>query len=162
MDPNGAIVPNAQVTVQQLDYGVARTATTDATGKWAVSSIPSGHVSVSVSRPGFRNTKTEGSYEADRPAELDSALQLSAATETVTVTASAAPLETMSSSVVFRKEKKPKQELQFQNVAPSANVTTFQRKVAGVLPVAVDVPRAGNSYSFVRPLVIELTFAYKT
>ena len=62
--------------------------------------------------------------------------------------------------------KKTKQELQFQNAAPSNNVVVFQRKVAGVLPVAVDVPRAGNSYSFVRPLVIDeetkLTFAYKT
>jgi len=37
---------------------------------------------------------------------------------------------------------------------------------AGVLPIKVDVPRAGNSYRFVRPLVLDeetrVTFAYKT
>jgi hypothetical protein len=61
--------------------------------------------------------------------------------------------------------QKKKQEQQLAS-APSANVTNFQRKVAGVLPVAVDVPHAGTSYSFVRPLVVDeetkLTFAYKT
>ena len=48
----------------------------------------------------------------------------------------------------------------------SSNVTSLQQRVAGVLPVAVDVPRAGNSYRFVRPLVLDeetkLTFTYKT
>ena len=41
-----------------------------------------------------------------------------------------------------------------QNV-PSANVLSLQRRVAGVLPVRVDIPRAGVSYRFVRPLVLD-------
>jgi len=48
----------------------------------------------------------------------------------------------------------------------SVNVLNLQRRVAGVLPVQVDVPRAGSSYSFVRPLVLDeetkITFTYKT
>ena len=48
----------------------------------------------------------------------------------------------------------------------SANVFNLQRKVAGVLPVAVDVPRTGTSFSFVRPLVLneetKVTFSYKS
>jgi hypothetical protein len=47
----------------------------------------------------------------------------------------------------------------------SVNVLNLQRRVAGVLPIRVDVPRAGNSYSFVRPLLIDeetkVTFRYK-
>ncbi len=39
--------------------------------------------------------------------------------------------------------------------APSANVANLQRRVAGVLPVRVDVPRAGASFHFLRPLVID-------
>lgn len=50
--------------------------------------------------------------------------------------------------------------------APSQNVLNLQRRVAGVLPVRVDVPRAGKSYRFVRPLVLEeetkISFQYKT
>jgi hypothetical protein len=30
----------------------------------------------------------------------------------------------------------------------------LQQRVAGVLPIAVDVPRAGTSYRFIRPLVV--------
>ena len=42
----------------------------------------------------------------------------------------------------------------------------LQKRVAGVLPVRIDVPRAGNSYRFVRALVLDeetkVTFNYKT
>jgi hypothetical protein len=52
-----------------------------------------------------------------------------------------------------------------QNQA-SANVVSLQKRVAGVLPVAVDVPRAGTSFSFVRPLVLDeetkVTFSYRS
>ena len=48
----------------------------------------------------------------------------------------------------------------------SQNVFSLQRRVAGLLPVAVEVPRSGKSYRFVRPLVLEeetsITFQYKT
>jgi hypothetical protein len=53
-----------------------------------------------------------------------------------------------------------------QQLAASANVTSLQQRVSGVLPVRVDVPRAGNSYHFVRPLVLDeetkVTFTYKS
>jgi len=168
LDPSGAIVSNAQVTVQQLDYGVTRTATTDSNGKWVVSSIPSGRVKVTVAKPGFSTTIRDGSYEADRPAELDAALQLGNINQTVTVEASSISLNTSMASVSSLpiNDKKAKQQAQREEMAPSSNVTSFQRRVAGVLPVAVDVPRAGNSYRFVRPLVLDeetkVTFSYKT
>jgi len=50
-------------------------------------------------------------------------------------------------------------------VAQSANVGELQRKVVGVLPIAIQIPRTGVSYRFVRPLVVEeetkLTFQYR-
>jgi hypothetical protein len=49
---------------------------------------------------------------------------------------------------------------------PSANVFDLQKRVAGVLPIAVAVPRAGNAYRFIRLLVADeetkLTFQYRT
>ena len=52
-----------------------------------------------------------------------------------------------------------------QLTAPSQNVTNLQRRVAGILPVRVDVPRAGKPYKFVRPRVLEeetrISFQYK-
>jgi hypothetical protein len=40
-------------------------------------------------------------------------------------------------------------------VVPSQNVVNLQRRAAGVLPVRVDVPRAGTSHQFVKPLVVD-------
>jgi hypothetical protein len=49
--------------------------------------------------------------------------------------------------------------------APSVNVVNLQRRVAGVLPVRLDVPRAGTAYHLVRPLVVDeetrVSFKYK-
>jgi hypothetical protein len=165
-DSSGATVANAQVTVQQLDFGVTRTTTTDAEGRWVVSSIPSGRVKVTVAGNGFHSTVREGSYEADRPAEMDATMQVGATMEMVTVTAGISSLETSMAQFGRISEKKAKETAQRQELVPSVNVSNFQRRVAGVLPVAVDVPHAGNSYRFVRPLVLDeetkVTFTYKT
>ena len=37
---------------------------------------------------------------------------------------------------------------------PSQNVVNLQARAAGVLPIRVEVPRAGVSHQFVKPLVI--------
>jgi hypothetical protein len=166
-DPSGATLSNAQITVQQLDFGVTRTATSDAEGRWVVSSIPSGRVRVTVKANAFSTMVRDGSYEADRPSEMDAALNVGAINEVVTVYAASSPMETTMSQVGrVMNDKKAKQEALRQELAPSVNVTNFQRRVVGVLPVAVDVPHAGNSYRFVRPLVLDeetkVTFTYKT
>jgi hypothetical protein len=45
------------------------------------------------------------------------------------------------------------------------NVQSLQRRASGVLPVRIDVPRAGSSHRFVKPLVIDeetvVSFRYK-
>jgi hypothetical protein len=38
---------------------------------------------------------------------------------------------------------------------PSQNVVNLQRRTAGVLPIRVDVPKAGTSHQFVKPLVVD-------
>jgi hypothetical protein len=45
------------------------------------------------------------------------------------------------------------------------NVSNLQQRVAGVLPISVNVPRSGSSLQFVRALVLDeettLTFKYR-
>jgi hypothetical protein len=52
-----------------------------------------------------------------------------------------------------------------EQLAPSVNVQSLQRRAAGVLPVRIDVPRAGTSHRFLKPLVIDeetvVSFRYK-
>ena len=49
--------------------------------------------------------------------------------------------------------------------APSQNVVNLQQRAAGVLPIRVDVPRAGVSHQFIKPLVVgdqaSVTLRYK-
>jgi hypothetical protein len=48
---------------------------------------------------------------------------------------------------------------------PSQNVVNLQARAAGVLPIRVDVPRAGISHEFIKPLVVgaeaTVTLRYK-
>jgi hypothetical protein len=50
-------------------------------------------------------------------------------------------------------------------VSPSQNVVNLQQRAAGVLPIRIDVPRAGTSHTFVKPLVVDeetvVGFSYK-
>ena len=85
---------------------------------------------------------------------------LGAATQTVTVEATNSPLDRRES------ERNARKIAAQQQMAASANVTNLQQRVSGVLPVRIDVPRAGNSYHFVRPLVLDeetkVSFTYKS
>jgi len=87
-------------------------------------------------------------------------MSLGAATETVTVEATNSPLDRRES------ERNARKIAAQQQTAASVNVTNLQQRVAGVLPVRIDVPRAGNSYHFVRPLVLDeetkVSFTYKS
>jgi len=86
-------------------------------------------------------------------------LQVGAATETVAVAAAGVNVETQ------QVERNARQNAASAQAA-SSNVMDLQRRVAGVLPIAVTVPRTGNSYRFVRPLVVDeetkLTFSYRS
>ena len=92
-----------------------------------------------------------------------SSASLGAATQTVTVEASNGPYNARDSERLERNARKIAAQ---QQMAASANVTNLQQRVSGVLPVRIDVPRAGNSYHFVRPLVLDeetkVSFTYKS
>ena len=76
-------------------------------------------------------------------------------------------VEVAASSVnIAEMERENKQLAQAAQAAPSANVVNLQRRVAGVLPVTIDVPHTGTAFHFVRPLVVneetKVAFTYKS
>jgi hypothetical protein len=176
-DPTGAVVPGAVVRVTSNEQGTTQTATTDATGRWVVSGMPSGNVKIQASARGFNTTTASLVHDQGRSTEQDLRLNVGAASEVITVTAEAPVIQTSTAqmshtfhgaefgrgagSVLNIEDKKRDQAQQ-----ASANVFNLQKKVAGVLPVRVDVPRAGSSYRFARALVLDeetkLTFSYRT
>src|SRR5262249_8097426 len=159
VDPNGAVVPGASVTVTNKQTGASQTTRADSEGHWIVSSVQPGPVHVTIESPGFKKAQTEIAASG-KPVHLGTTLEIGAAMETVTVTAG------VSSEINSRRlEDQAKKAQQAQLTAPSQNVYNLQRGVAGILPVRVDVPRSGKSYRFVRPLVMDeetkISFQYR-
>ncbi len=160
IDPTGAVVAGAQVNVMQVDTGAQRTAVTDGSGRWLVGGLPSGRVRVMATMRGFKSAVREVEYNTNYPTSVSFSLQIGAAAESVEVTSNDQARE---SRIIERDLRKDKAQL---SNSASSNVYDLQRRVSGILPVRVDVPRAGNSYSFIRPLVLDeetkITFTYKT
>lgn len=153
-DATGAEIPGVTVTVTGPD-GIPRTATSDADGVYALQNVPSGRVTVTGALEGFRAAQQSFVFD-QQPRQLDFQMSLGTMSETVEVRAGTDVVEPRAP----RRDEEPAQQ------APSQNVLNLQRRVAGVLPVRIDVPRSGTSYRFVRPLVFEeetvVSFRYKT
>ena len=174
-DPSGAVVSNTRLTITS-DNGAARTVTTDAQGRWSIAGLPSGHFKAKAEMAGFQSSIFNLNYDASQPSMYRFPLRLATSAETVEVTAQAAQMQAGmvatrggpvidGASLAQLEILAPNSSAAPQNLA-SANVLNLQRKVAGVLPVAIDVPRTGTSFSFVRPLVLDeetkVTFSYKS
>jgi hypothetical protein len=114
-----------------------------------------------ASMHGFNNTVRDVSYSANYPTSVSFALQIGNVSESVEIRGKDQEKE---SRQIERGLKKNQVQAEASGAA-SSNVLNLQRRVAGVLPVRVDVPRAGSSYNFVRPLVLneetKITFTYK-
>ena len=76
-DPNGAVIPGADVTITNPDTGLTRTMQTDSEGAYLVSELPIGTYQVTVKKAGFhdltvKNVKVEVSTttRADVPLQI--------------------------------------------------------------------------------------------
>ena len=181
VDPSGAVVPNTQITIT-ANNGASRTATTDGQGRWLIAGLPTGNYKARADAPGFKSGMFNLNYDANQPSMYDFPLSVGNVSETVevraaqvqeqadTVLSTGAMTEQEISSIPLNgrdsaQRMKMPPGASNQNTA-SANVMNLQRRVAGVLPVAIDVPHAGTSFSFVRPLVLDeetkVTFSYRS
>lgn len=169
MDPSGAVVADAQVTVTSSDNGMSRSAVTDSNGHWTVLGLPSGNYKIKLDGRGFNTNVSNIRYDSSQPSMYQGVLSVGSTAETVEVVADSPMINTSTSSVALSGRN-------FSKVVPlapgavsrnaSENVVNLQKRVAGVLPVPIDVPKAGTSFSFVRPLVLDeetkVTFSYKS
>jgi hypothetical protein len=173
-DNAGAAVPGVSVIAEET--GGRQSAITDANGVFVLTSVPSGPVNVTAQIAGFRTVRRPLVFD-QRPRQVDFTLEVSPLTEMVTVTADAPFIDMQSSERSMKMGTSAFQVPQGAggeqsqatraqaNQAPSMNVQNLQRKAAGVLPVRIDVPRAGTSHRFVKPLVIDeetvVSFRYR-
>ena len=128
-------------------------AVTDTNGDFTFSGVPAGEVVMTAELAGFAMRQTNFGFDGSpRRIELD--MEVATLQETITVTAES-PNE--------RDQREQKRAIQM--APPSQNVVNLQARAAGVLPIRVDVPRAGVSHQFIKPLVVgteaTVTLRYK-
>ena len=141
IDPTGAVLPGVMVSLESAAGHL--TAITRADGTFLIEDVPSGAARITAQLAGFRAQSLSVIFDR-KPLQVELVLPVDGVEETVTVTGEtplSSPLE------------------------PSQNVINLQQRAAGVLPIPVDVPRAGRSHQFVKPLVVDqqafVTLRYK-
>ncbi|MGB7168105.1 MAG: carboxypeptidase regulatory-like domain-containing protein [Acidobacteriaceae bacterium] len=99
-DPSGATVSGAAVTVRDVDTGLARTTTTDASGRYEVLSLPVGDYAVTARKVGFTDEVRTGIHlVVGQDATADLHLRVSGVQQQVTVHADVAAVSTTTADI---------------------------------------------------------------
>ncbi|HEX6047604.1 MAG TPA: carboxypeptidase-like regulatory domain-containing protein [Pyrinomonadaceae bacterium] len=163
VDKMGAVIPNASVTVVNKQTGTSLSTKSDSEGRWLIPNAPPGPTRVQVESQGFKTTQFEMNLVALQPGVVSIPLEVGTVSESVTVQSGRG--NTFLVDGVDKLEEQARKNRALQLSTASQNVTNLQRRVAGILPVRIEVPRSGRSYRFVRPLVLDeetkIAFQYK-
>jgi hypothetical protein len=124
-DSTGAAMPNAAITVTNVDTSVLRTEATEKTGNYRVVSLPPGRYKIAAAAPGFSSEVRDGiTLSVDQDARVDFALKIGAANQAITVTSDAPLVNTESGELGTT--------LNSQQVT---DLPSFQRNILASLPL---------------------------
>jgi len=94
-DSSGGSIPNAKVSITETNTGVSRSVTTNESGNYSFSEVPPGTYTVVAEQAGFKRASRAGvDVIVNTTVRIDLTLQPGQITETVTVTAETALLQT--------------------------------------------------------------------
>jgi hypothetical protein len=100
LDPAGAVVPDATVTVQNEGTGLTRTVTTQPNGEFLFPALPVGNYRLTVTKPGFTTYVQTGIVlTVNQAATQIVSLKVGAVTQEVTVAANAQVLTTRTATL---------------------------------------------------------------
>ena len=99
-DAQGAVVPNAQVTVKGNQAEGLLTAVTNKDGSWVLPSIPSGTYTVTVTATGFKSTVVKDvKVDVGLPATVNATLEVGQVGDQVVVTGGGEVLQTSTANI---------------------------------------------------------------
>jgi hypothetical protein len=129
-DADNATVPNATVTVKNLDTNATRESVTGADGRFRVPALPPGNYEIRVQKSGFA-LYVQGpiTLRLNQIADLNVKLQVAGLTQTVLVTENASLINTTNGEIGVNFEVKRVAELP---LAPDHNILNLALSVAGV------------------------------
>jgi len=95
MDPSGAAVPDAEISLMNTNTGDQRSTTTNAAGQYNFPTVPAGTYNLTITKDGFRARIEEGvQVSINSTVRVDATLQVGQVAEQITVAAQAATLQT--------------------------------------------------------------------
>jgi hypothetical protein len=131
-DPSGAVVPNATITITQVETGRAIVLTSNDAGQFVAPDIPIGHYNVKASVTGFKVAERLGLvlYENDRT-RVDFQLQLGTTAQSVSVEANPIAVQTDTGEI--------------SNVINGTQVLQLATNGRSIYTLATLVPGASNN-----------------
>jgi hypothetical protein len=135
-DSSGGAIPGA--TVRLAVDGHQMAAVSDASGAVTFSGVPHGDAIMTTELAGFATSALTFRFDGS-PRRVDVEMRVGTLEEHVNVSVDSPVIQPRAEQL---------------NAAPSQNVINLQARAAGVLPIRVDVPRAGVSHEFIKPLVV--------
>jgi outer membrane receptor protein involved in Fe transport len=141
-DPQGAAVPGAKVRVTNVSTNVHWDAVANADGAYQVLDLPIGNYKVAVEREGFAKTVTDAqALEINQTLRIDIRMKVGAISETVSVEAQAAQVETASPTLGSTVTGATIQNLPLNG----RNTLDLALTQPGVVPIADDLGTYGTS-----------------
>ncbi len=151
-DTSGAVIPSAVVTITRTTTGAVSTAKTNGSGTYVFPSLLPGGYSLTVNAPGFQDFKEAGIVlQANQSETFNATLQIGAASQTVSVSANAVQVDTVTGTLSQVIGTTPVNQLPL-NGRNAAQLTTL---VAGVVSTPNDGTDAGSTKSF--PVVVPIS-----
>ena len=100
IDPQGAAIPGAVVTLTSVGTGVVRTVTTDESGRYGFNSLPVGSYQLGVEQGAFRRYERTGILlQANENVKIDVTLEVGDVKTTVSVDAAGSQVETQVATI---------------------------------------------------------------
>jgi Carboxypeptidase regulatory-like domain len=95
VDQSGAVIPSAQVTITNVNTGIARAVSSGPNGRYAITNLPVGSYRLEVTKSGFQTYVQSGIVlELNTNPTVNVTLRVGAVSQQVTVQASASMVET--------------------------------------------------------------------
>lgn len=175
-DAQGAIIPDAIVTLLNQDTAAARKTVSDSLGSYLLPQMPPGPYKVEAVKPGFRTFSTTVQLQINTPATLPIKMEIGAVSESVNVVAEAATVNTENATVgnPFTETQVKQIPLQTRNVvdllgvqpgvAPTGQVSGARPDQNNVVLDGVDVNdnQGANGFNSVLPIPLDSVQEFRT
>ncbi len=150
-DQTQAVIASAQITVTNLDTGLRREAATNESGFYTLPALPVGRYKIAAAQRGFSTSEIPGiKLDVGQTARADFVLKPGAVTESVSVTAAAALLDSETATVgqVIDNKRIVELPLNGRNYLELARLTAGTAPARGSRPQSEGVFSAGGQHGY--------------